>query len=99
LRPNDGNPYIIIGDLYASSANDCGEDEISKKAAYWAAVDKYIRARSVDTSVEQMANERISSYSRAFPAMERLFFHDLKEGDSYTVGCWINETTTVRAAR
>jgi len=99
LRPSDGNPYIMIGDLYATSANDCGSDEISKKAAYWAAVDKYLKARSVDRSVEQAANERISSYSRAFPAMERLFFHDLKEGDSYTVGCWINETTTVRAAR
>ncbi|MDD5507767.1 MAG: hypothetical protein PHD25_05485 [Bacteroidales bacterium] len=99
LRPNDGNPYIMIGDLYATSASDCGSDEISKKAAYWAAVDKYLKARSVDPSVEQVANERISSYSRAFPPMERLFFHDLKEGDSYTVGCWINETTTIRAAR
>lgn len=99
LRPNDGNPYIMIGDLYASSASDCGDDEISKKAAYWAAVDKYIKARSLDPSLEQVANERISSYSRGFPAMERLFFHDLKEGDSYAVGCWINETTTVRAAR
>ena len=99
LRPGDGNPYIMIGDLYASSADNCGDDEIGKKAAYWAAVDKYYKAKSVDPSLEQVANERISSYSRGFPAMERLFFHDLKEGDSYTVGCWINETTTVRASR
>ncbi len=99
LRPRDGNPYIMIGDLYASSASDCGNDEISSKAAYWAAVDKYLKAKSVDPSVEKAANERIYSYSRAFPAMERLFFHDLKEGDTYSVGCWINETTTVRAAR
>ncbi|MBP6976969.1 MAG: hypothetical protein PHD61_05570 [Bacteroidales bacterium] len=99
LRPNDGNPYIMIGDLYASSASDCGNDEISSKAAYWAAVDKYYKAKNVDPSTEQVANERIYSYSRGFPAMERLFFHDLKEGDSYTVGCWINETTTIRAAR
>ncbi|HNS17066.1 MAG TPA: hypothetical protein PKH94_02125 [Bacteroidales bacterium] len=99
LRPGDGNAYIMIGDLYASSASDCGNDEISSKAAYWAAVDKYYKAKSVDPSVEQAANDRIYSYSRAFPAMERLFFHDMKEGDSYTVGCWINETTTVRASR
>lgn len=99
LRSNDGNPFILIGDLYAASADACGTDEISKKAAYWAAVDKYNKAKSVDPSIEQVANERIYSYSRAFPALERLFFHDLKEGDSYTVGCWINETTTVRASR
>ncbi|MBP6976968.1 MAG: tetratricopeptide repeat protein [Lentimicrobiaceae bacterium] len=99
LRPGDGNPYIMIGDLYASSADACGDDEIGKKAAYWVAVDKYYKAKSVDPSLEQVANERIYSYSRGFPAIERIFFHDLKEGDSYTVGCWINETTTVRAAK
>ncbi len=99
LRPNDGNPYILIGDLYAASADMCGDDEIGKKAAYWAAVDKYYKAKNIDPSLEQAANERIYSYSRAFPAVERLFFHDLKEGESYTVGCWINETTTVRAAK
>lgn len=99
LRPNDGNPFILIGDMYAASADACGTDEISKKAAYWAAVDKYYKAKSVDPSLEQVANERIYSYSRAFPALERLFFHDLKEGDSYSVGCWINETTTVRASK
>ena len=85
--------------MYAASADACGTDEISKKAAYWAAVDKYYRAKSIDPSLEQVANERIYSYSRAFPALERLFFHDLKEGDSYTVGCWINETTTVRSSK
>jgi tetratricopeptide (TPR) repeat protein len=99
FRPGDGNPYILIGDMYAASADNCGEDEISKKAAYWAAVDKYYKAKSVDPRVEQAANERIGSYSRAFPAVERLFFHDLKEGDTYQVGCWINETTTIRASK
>jgi tetratricopeptide (TPR) repeat protein len=99
LRPGDGNPFILIGDLYAASANDCGDDEIGKKAAYWAAVDKYYKAKNVDPSVEQAANERIVSYSRAFPAVERLFFHDMKEGDPYQVGCWINETTIIRASK
>ena len=28
-----------------------------------------------------------------------LFFRDMQEGSSYTVGCWINESTTVRAAK
>lgn len=96
-KPNDGRPYILIGDLYASSANDCGEDKVAKKAAFWAAVDKYSKAKNVDPSVESEANSKIATYSRYFPPHEDVFFFDLREGQSYTVGCWINEVTTVRS--
>jgi len=40
LKPTEGKPYIIIGDMYAASARDCGNDDLTKKVAYWAAVDK-----------------------------------------------------------
>lgn len=99
LDPNDGNPYILIGDMYASSAKDCGEGDLYSKAAYWAAVDKYVRARQVDPSVAELANSRISAYQAYFPTPEAIFFHDFKEGDTFTVECWINENTTIRAAK
>lgn len=99
LRPNDGNPYIMIGDLYASSAKDCGNNDLTQKTAYWAAVDKYYMAKKVDPDMEEVAQKRINTWSKYFPNSEIIFFHDLKEGDSYTVGCWINEVTTVRAAK
>jgi len=95
-KPNDGMPYIIIGDLYAQSAKSCGDNELTTKVAYWAAVDKYLQAKKVDASMTELANSRISSYSRAFPSDENIFFYGLKKGDSYKVGCWINETTTIR---
>lgn len=99
LRPNDGRPWIMIGDMYAASASSCGgSDKISARAVYWAAVDKYIRARSVDESVAEMANTRIATYSRMFPSTEDLFFHGYKKGDTYRVECWINETTTIRSS-
>lgn len=98
INPNDGKCYILIGDMYASSASSCGSDEISERAAYWAAVDKYSKAKQVDPSVADDANAKIATYSRHFPSQERLFFHDIKLGESYTVGCWINEVTTVRAS-
>lgn len=96
IRPNDGKAYILIGDLYAVSAKDCGDNDLTDKVAYWAAVDKYYKAKSVDPSVEELATTKINTFSRYFPATERGFFYDLKAGDTYTVGCWINETTTVR---
>jgi tetratricopeptide (TPR) repeat protein len=98
LRPNDGKPWILIGDLYVASAGSCGDDKVTSKAAYWAAVDKYYKAKSVDESVSDIANSRISSYSGAFPTTEDIFFFGYKKGDSYRVECWINETTTVRSS-
>ncbi len=96
VRPDDGKIYILIGDLYASSANDCVDDEL--KVAYWPAVDMYIKAKNVDPSVEELARTKINTFTQYFPAKEQLFFRDLNPGDSYQVGCWINVTTTVRSS-
>lgn len=99
LNPNDGMSYILIGDMYAASAGDCGDNELTKKVAYWAAIDKYVQAKNADPELTEMADKRIATYSKYYPALETIFFHDLKEGDPYEVGCWINETTKVRAAK
>lgn len=99
LNPKAGKPYIIIGDLYAASAKDCGNDELTNKVTYWAAVDQYKRARSVEPDLAESMNKRINTYRKYFPTTELLFFHNLNEGDSYTIECWINEVTTVRAAK
>jgi tetratricopeptide (TPR) repeat protein len=97
-RPDDGNPYIFIGDLYAASTDECGTNELTTNAVYWAAVDKYTEARRVDSSVASEATQRINIYSKYFPSIETIFFYGHAEGESFTVECWINETTTIRAA-
>lgn len=97
-RPDNGNPYIMIGDMYAASNKMCGSNDLEKKAVYWVAVDKYMRARQVDPEVAEVANARIRAYSVYFPQTEEIFFHNLHEGDEFTVDCWINEKTLVRAA-
>lgn len=99
LKPNSGHAYLLIGDMYAASASDCGDNDLTKKVAYWAAVDKYMRAKQVDPEVAEIAQSRISTFSQQFPNSETIFFYDLKEGDTYTVECWINEKTTVRALK
>lgn len=98
LRPDWGEPYILIGDAYANS-KDCFTDEFEKTTIYWAAVDKFLKAKSVDDGVAEKANDRINTYRNYFPDIETIFFYSLKEGDIYKVGCWINETTTVRARK
>lgn len=99
LKANWGQPYILIGDLYASSSKECAENELTQKAVYWYAIDKYQQAKSVDAAVSEEANKRIGTYSQYFPAGEMIFFHTLNEGDSYTIPCWIGETTKVRALK
>ncbi|MGQ1948134.1 tetratricopeptide repeat protein [Geofilum sp. OHC36d9] len=97
LRPNWGAPYIVIGKAYAISANTIGTKELEKKSAYWAAVDKFMKAKSVDPSVAKEADELIRTYSVHFPATDEIFFEGYKNGETYTVGGWINEKTTIRA--
>lgn len=99
IDPNYGKAYLLIGDLYASSASMCADDDLGGKSVFWAAIDKYVKAKSVDSSVESDANTKISQYSKFYPAASDLFFRDMQEGNSYTVGCWINENTTVRASK
>ena len=98
IRPNDGKPYILIGDMYVATAKECGNNDLTKNVAYWAAVDKYIKAKAVDPSVADLARTKINTFSQYFPATETIFFYDLKKGDSYKIDCWINETTKVRTS-
>ena len=55
------------------------------------------KAKSVDPNVTAQANQLITDYSQYFPTKEELFFRSITEGDSYTVGGWINKSTTARA--
>ncbi len=99
LDPNYGPPYILIGNAYASSSKECGSSNFEIAAVFWAAVDKYEKAKQVDPSVENEANKLINQYSKYFPTKEEAFFNGYTDGDTYKVGSWINETTTVRTKK
>lgn len=98
LKSGWGEPYIIIGDAYLYSASSCDDGELGKWGAYWAAVDKYQKARSVDEAAAEEANKKIARVSASFPSTKDLFFYGKQKGDSYTVSCWINEGTSVRTS-
>lgn len=95
FNPNDGTPYMFIGNLYTKSAKNCGNSTFEVKAVYWAAVDQYIIAKSKGT---ENAGSQIISLTARFPTKEDAFYQDppVKEGNTYTIGCWINVSTTAR---
>lgn len=98
LKSNLGDAYIVIGDAYLYSASSCDDGELGKWGAYWAAVDKYQKARSVDEAAGEEANKKIARVSSSFPTTKDLFFYGKQKGDAYTVACWINEGTSVRTS-
>lgn len=99
INKGQGRCYIIIGMCYAAS-RPYGSDAkgaILNKTVYWAAVDKFVKAKQIDPSVEATANEYISAYSRYYPTKEERF--DLPgefSGSTFYVGGWIGETTAIR---
>ncbi len=99
LRENWGEPYLLIGRLYASSGPLCGPGRgWDSQIVVWPAVDKWQKARSIDPEARTEANKWINQYSQYMPEKGDIFQRGLKEGDKFYVGCWIQETTTIRAS-
>ena len=96
LKPEWGEPYLILGDIYVASASSCGSSNLERGSVYWVAVDMFSKAKSIDNVLTNKANKRISTYSKYFPSKEDCFFNDIEAGSSYKVGCWIGRSTRVR---
>ncbi len=96
LRPDWGEPFISIANIYATSVKKCGSTDFEQATVYWLVVDKFIKAKSIDASVTDKANKSIATYSKIFPNTEMCFFNGIESGQTYLVECWINEKTRVR---
>lgn len=97
LRPGWGQPYMLIGRMYASSGPLCGTGTgFESQRVVWVAIDMWNRAKQVDSSVAGEANKLIGQYRQYLPFRADVFQRGLKEGDSYTVPCWIQQSTTIR---
>jgi hypothetical protein len=95
-----GDPYILIGKLYASSGPLCGPGTgWDSQIVTWPAIDKFEYAKKLDPKVSAEANKLINAYTRYMPEIGEIHQRLIKEGQAFYVGCWINETTTIRAVK
>jgi tetratricopeptide (TPR) repeat protein len=87
--PARTNSFKLIGDLYMTSYNECKRDEskVEDRAVFIAAYNMY--RKSGDQ--KSMANAQAQ-----FPSIEDIFTENYSEGDTFKVGCWINETVTLQ---
>jgi tetratricopeptide (TPR) repeat protein len=96
LKSGWGEPYLLLGQAFVNGKNQF-EDDFQQQTVFWAAVDMFQKAKAVDPSVTDKANTLIREYTNYYPSKEEVFFRTLADGQSYTVGGWINKTTSVRS--
>ncbi|MBT8292998.1 MAG: hypothetical protein HKP39_03775 [Eudoraea sp.] len=93
-NPSNGRAYLLIANLYATSANDCGSTPFEKRAIYWKAADMARRAGRVDPSLSGNANQSAASYSAKAPSKTDIFNSGLA-GKTIAFSCWVGGSVTV----
>lgn len=89
LDASKRDAYKLVGDLYMTSYDDCrqGVSKVDDRAVFLAAYEMYQRAGD---------SRGMSNAEKQFPSIEEMFELSMKEGQTIKVGCWINETVTLK---
>lgn len=90
----NGRAQLQLAGVYMAADGVCGENAFEKGAVYWAAINRLNRAKSIDPSLTNAANTLIQQCWARVPDKGVSFRLGKQEGDTYTIGCWINETIT-----
>ncbi|WP_421810154.1 hypothetical protein [Flagellimonas sp.] len=93
-NPANGKAYLLIANLYAGSANDCGTTAFEKRAIYWKAADMARKAGRVDPSLSGRANQTAASYNAKAPTKEMIFSSGMA-GKTITFSCWVGGSIAV----
>ena len=93
-----GRAYMTIAAIYAAGAKAIfPDDPVLYKCVYYAVIDKLEKARQVDPSLSAEVSKQIATYRNYLPTTEEIFMHpEVKSGDSFTIGGWINETVRIK---
>ncbi|MEO9871911.1 hypothetical protein [Ekhidna sp.] len=88
-KPGSSEAYNLIGNLYFTSFDDCRGDKsiVMDRGVFLAAYKMY--EKSGNKSQMQASKEQ-------FPSIEEIFNEGMEEGQSITVGCWINESVSLQ---
>ncbi|MBS9462006.1 hypothetical protein KIM67_06250 [Flagellimonas sp. 389] len=91
---SNGKAYLLIANLYATSANACGTTPFEKRAIYWKAADMASKAGRVDPSLSSRANQSAASY-RAKAPDKTMIFNSGMAGKTVTFKCWVGGSVKV----
>lgn len=93
-KPSFGKAYLLIANLYANSANDCGATPFEKRAVNWLAAQTARKAGQVDSTLKATAESQASSYDQRAPSVEDIFVAGMG-GKTIQFNCWIGKSVKV----
>jgi hypothetical protein len=59
-------------------------------------MDKYNQAKSVEPSIAEEANDKLSHFYGSVPDKSEAFMRGYSEGQTLNCGCWIGESVRLR---
>ncbi len=88
-KPGSSEAYNLIGNLYFTSYDDCRADQsrVKDRAVFLAAYKMYEKADN---------RSQMAASKEQFPSIEEIFNEGMEEGQTITVGCWINESVELK---
>ncbi|WP_234405851.1 tetratricopeptide repeat protein [Leeuwenhoekiella sp. MAR_2009_132] len=93
-KPSMGIVYLKIADMYAGSANSCGDSVFNKRAIYWLAADMAARAGAIDPSLSSVAQKTAAAY-RGLAPDRTMIFNAGNAGQRINFSCWVGGGVTV----
>ena len=94
LNPSNGRAHIEIAQMYAASANNCGDDHFSKRAVFWLAASEARKAGKVDGNLKSYSDGLAANYEGSAPTRAEIFQKG-NGGEVIKIGCWIGLSVTV----
>ena len=93
-QPSLGRAYLLISNMYADSANGCGDSQFNKRAVFWLAAQTAQKAGRVDASLKKLANRSVAAFNGRAPTKTDVFTEG-NQGTTITFSCWIRRSIKV----
>lgn len=94
IKPNDGNSYLKIAQMYAKSSDGCGSTVFEKRAINWLAAQMADKAARVDPSIAGTARATASTYRQRAPSKTEIFSAGMA-GQTVSFKCWVGGSVKV----
>ena len=89
-----GKAYLLISNLYADSANGCGDSQFNKRAVFWLAAQTARKAGRVDASLRKLSDRTAAAFEGRAPTKTDIFTEG-NQGSTITFSCWIRRSIKV----
>ncbi|MDG1337910.1 MAG: hypothetical protein P8P23_03645 [Flavobacteriaceae bacterium] len=94
FQPSLGRAYLLIANMYADSANGCGDTQFNKRAVFWLAAQTAQKAGRVDASLKKLTATTVAAYIGRAPSKTDIFTEG-NQGANISFSCWIRRSVKV----